>query len=144
GKLPGCSQMLLVDCLVRELHRLQHLASRRIADRQIQANVVVAIHIAAMRAHLARVLIGVCSTSRVRNSSSIGQTPVSSVGGQPCTGARARSSRSVQRSLRVSDQEPTRLRTANEELRAQLDQATDRACEAEERVSLLRTPLARE
>jgi hypothetical protein len=50
----------------------------------------------------------------------------------------------AQRSLRASDQDLTRLRTENKELRAQLDQAIDRACEAEERVSLLTTPLARE
>ena len=50
----------------------------------------------------------------------------------------------TQRSLRLCDQELAALRTANRELRTQLDQAIDRACEAEERVSLLTTPLPRE
>src|SRR4051794_21567309 len=50
----------------------------------------------------------------------------------------------AQRSLRVCDQELAGLRTANRELRTQLEQAIDRACEAEERVSVLTKPVARE
>ena len=48
------------------------------------------------------------------------------------------------RSLRVCEQELAGLRTANRELRTQLEQAIDRACEAEERVSVLTKPLPRE
>jgi hypothetical protein len=50
----------------------------------------------------------------------------------------------TQRSLRVREQELAGLRTANEELRTQLEQAIERACEAEERVSVLTRPLPRE
>jgi hypothetical protein len=50
----------------------------------------------------------------------------------------------AQTSVRTTNQELARLRTANQELRQQLELTIDRASEAEERVRLLTTPLSRE
>jgi hypothetical protein len=50
----------------------------------------------------------------------------------------------AQTSVRTTNQELARLRTANQDLRQQLELTIDRASEAEERVRLLTTPLSRE
>jgi len=50
----------------------------------------------------------------------------------------------AQTSGRATNQELARLRAANKEVREQLERAIDRACEAEERVRLLTTPVSRE
>jgi hypothetical protein len=47
-------------------------------------------------------------------------------------------------SLRAADKELSGMRAANEKLRRELDQAIDRASEAEERVKQLTTPVTRD
>jgi chromosome segregation ATPase len=47
-------------------------------------------------------------------------------------------------SLRAADKELSGMRAANERLRRELDQAIDRASEAEERVKQLTTPVTRD
>jgi hypothetical protein len=50
----------------------------------------------------------------------------------------------VLRKLRSSEEQHAQQRALNEQLKTQLEQAIDRALDAEERVRVLTTPLARE